>query len=182
MSRTIAMHESSIEEIEWQWVPFEALSTHQLYAVLKLRQEVFLLEQRCFYPDADGLDERCWHGLGRARDGRLVACARIVPPDASVAEPAIGRVVVAPDWRAIGLGSLLMQQSIAVARQCHPGKAIRIAAQANLERFYEQLGFLRDGEVYDDAGILHCDMSLRAEPNRLRQVDAMSRACGAGAC
>lgn len=145
-------------ELTWRWRPFELLTSVQVYEMLQLRQDVFLLEQRCFYRDADGLDLRCWHALGTAARGELCACARLLPPGVVGDEPSIGRVVVASAWRSRGVGGALMSEAIAFARARYPGSPLRISAQAHLEGFYARLGFVRSGDVYDDAGIPHCEM------------------------
>src|SRR5690606_21870136 len=83
----------------WRWAPFTGLTPQEVYDVLRLRQDVFILEQRCLYPDADGRDLDAWHGLGTTPAGELVAYARVLPPSPAHGEPAIGRVLVAASWR-----------------------------------------------------------------------------------
>jgi ElaA protein len=144
--------------IVWRWTPFAGLTAAEVYATLRLRQEVFLLEQRCFYRDVDGLDLAAWHGLGTAPSGELAAYARLMPPTPARDEPSIGRVVVEPSWRSRGVGRALMGSALEVAQRLYPGRAVRISAQAHLERFYVGLGFMRISSIYDDAGIPHCDM------------------------
>jgi ElaA protein len=143
--------------LEWQWLPFDRLSVAQLYAVLALRQQVFVVEQRCAFLDADGVDPHCWHGLGE-RDGALLASARIVPPGLDFAEPAIGRVVTAPSGRGQGLGRELMREAIAQTQRLYPGAPVRIGAQQHLERFYGSLGFVTSSAPYDEDGIPHVEM------------------------
>jgi ElaA protein len=142
----------------WRWTPFSSLTSTDLYMALRLRQEVFLLEQRCFFRDVDGLDLQAWHGLGTAPSGELAAYARLLPPTPTRGEPSIGRVVVAPSWRSKGVGRALMQTALELAAREFPSRAVRLGAQAHLERFYASLGFVRVGPIYDDAGIPHCDM------------------------
>lgn len=149
--------------LDWQWGPFDGLSATDLHAVLQLRQDVFVIEQRCIYPDIDGCDPRCLHGRAWVTHdaGRtLAACARIVPPGLAFDPPSIGRVVVQADWRGHGLGRILMQGAIRETRRAHPGQAISLSAQAHLVPFYRRLGFSTTGPVYDDAGIAHQDMRL----------------------
>jgi ElaA protein len=151
--------------IRWQWSGFAGLTAAQLYAMLALRQEVFVLEQACLYPDIDGLDPGAHHLLGwREADGRqeLVAHLRCLAPGAKYAEMSIGRVVTSPAARGSGLGRELVAQGIALARELHPGHAIRIGAQAHLERFYAGFGFATVSAPYDEDGILHVDMLLAA--------------------
>jgi len=150
--------------LRWRWTPFAGLTPAEVYELLRLRQDVFILEQRCFYRDADDLDLEAWHGLGTAPSGDLAAYARILPPTPTRGEPSIGRVLVAAPWRAQGVGRALMQSALEVARAQFPHRAVRVSAQAHLERFYASLGFVRVSAIYDDAGIPHCDMRREPEP------------------
>jgi ElaA protein len=151
--------------ITWQWNGFNALTVAQLYAMLALRQDVFVLEQTCLYPDIDGLDPGAHHLLGwREIDGKaeLVAHLRCLAPGAKYEEMSIGRVVTSPAARGSGLGRELVAQGIALAQKLHPGHAIRIGAQAHLETFYAGFGFVTVSEPYDEDGIMHVDMLLSA--------------------
>jgi ElaA protein len=153
--------------ITWQWNGFNALTVAELYAMLALRQEVFVLEQTCLYPDIDGLDPGAQHLLGwREVDGKaeLVAHLRCLAPGAKYEEMSIGRVVTSPAARGSGLGRALVAQGIALAQQLHPGHAIRIGAQAHLEAFYRSFGFVTVSEPYDEDGIMHIDMLLAPSP------------------
>lgn len=140
------------------WLPFDRLTPRQVHDVLQLRQRVFVVEQRCAYLDADGLDPTCWHGLGTLGDRTLVATARLVPPGLVSEEPAIGRVVSSPEHRRAGYGRQLMLEAIREIRRLYPGHATRIGAQRYLERFYGSLGFVPVGEPYDEDGIPHIHM------------------------
>jgi ElaA protein len=149
--------------IEWQWNSFADLTVAQLYEMLALRQQVFVLEQTCLYPDIDGLDPGAHHLLGwRTENGRreLAASLRCLAPGAKYAEMSLGRVVTSPAARGTGLGRELVAQGIVCARQLHPGHAIRIGAQAHLERFYAVFGFVTVSAPYDEDGIMHVDMLL----------------------
>jgi ElaA protein len=141
----------------WSWCEFSELTTGQLYDVLALRQQVFVVEQSCVYLDADGYDDRCAHGLGY-RDGSLVAYARIVPPGLKYAEPSIGRVVTARAARGRGLGRELMDRTLAEVARRYPGQPVRIMAQAYLGKFYRALGFEAVGAEFLDDGIPHIEM------------------------
>lgn len=145
---------------DFDWLPFDRLSVRQLHDVLKLRQRVFVVEQKCAYLDVDGADPQCWHGLG-TRDGVLVATARLVPPGLKYAEPAIGRVVSAPEVRRTGAGRALMHSALTQVKRLYPGQDIRLGAQRYLERFYASLGFEPEGEPYDEDGIPHIEMVRR---------------------
>jgi ElaA protein len=144
------------------WLPFSAMSGREVHDVLQLRVKVFVVEQKCPYLDPDGLDPQCWHGLVRDAQGALVATARIVPPGVKYAEPAIGRVVSAPEARRIGAGRALMVSAIAQTKRLFPGQPIRIGAQRYLEKFYGSLGFVPTGEPYDEDGIPHIEMLREA--------------------
>lgn len=146
---------------EFDWLPFSSLSGREVHDVLQLRQRVFVVEQNCPYLDADGADPSCWQGLGRV-DGVLIATARIVPPGLKYMEPAIGRVVTAPEARKGGAGRALMISAIAQTKRLFPGQDIRIGAQRYLEKFYASLGFESVGEPYDEDGIPHVEMIRRA--------------------
>ncbi|GIZ51974.1 GNAT family N-acetyltransferase [Noviherbaspirillum aridicola] len=147
--------------LDWTWLPFHALTPEQLYDAMMLRQRVFVIEQRCLYPDADGLDPACRHGLAYSPSGTLHAYARILQPGVRHPEPSIGRVVVVPELRGRGLGRDLMQAAMREAMRLFPGQPLRISAQAHLRDFYRQFGFEPSGPVYDDAGIPHVDMFSR---------------------
>ncbi len=143
----------------WTCCALDALSARELYALLKLRSEVFVVEQRCIYLDPDGQDIEALHLLGRDAAGTLQACARLLP---AAAGPWIGRVLTAPTARGAGQGRALMQRAIAECLQRWPGQAISLSAQAHLQGFYASLGFAPVSAVYDEDGIPHIDM--RREP------------------
>jgi ElaA protein len=150
-----------IEMIAWQWLEFESIPRGDLYEVLRQRQEVFVLEQACLYPDLDGHDEAAHHLMAWQATGgerRLVAYLRCLAPGAKYEEMSIGRVVTSPGTRGTGLGRELVAQGLALARKLHPGHAIRIGAQAHLETFYAGFGFRTVSAPYDEDGILHIDM------------------------
>ncbi|WP_426207715.1 GNAT family N-acetyltransferase [Massilia sp. TWP1-3-3] len=146
---------------EWQWSAFADLPAAALYEVLQTRQDVFILEQACLYPDLDGLDQDAHHLLGwRVIDGKRVLAAylRVLAPGAKYVEMSLGRVLTAPLARGTGIGRELLAQGIALAERQHPGHRIRIGAQRYLEKFYAQYGFVTFSEPYDEDGIIHVDM------------------------
>ncbi len=146
---------------EWQWSAFGELSVADLYEVLQQRQDVFILEQTCFYNDFDGLDQDAHHLLGWRRiDGKrqLAAYLRVLAPGAKYTEMSIGRVLTSRAARGSGIGRELLEQGIAHAERLHPGHRIRIGAQRYLERFYTGFGFVTFSEPYDEDGISHVDM------------------------
>lgn len=145
-------------QITWQWRHFNELSTAELHAAYCLRQQVFIIEQNCIYPDADNLDLHSWHLLGQGPDGVLQAYLRLAPPGLKFAEPSLGRVVTAPAARSLGLGHSLVAEGLRQSAALFPGQGNRIGAQAHLQGFYGRHGFQPVGEPYDEDGILHIDM------------------------
>jgi ElaA protein len=149
------------EPLAVDFVPFEALSGADVYAVLALRQRVFVVEQHCAYLDADGLDAAARHLL--MRDGReLVAYARVLRPGVRFDTFTIGRVIVSPDRRGEQLGRRIMEEAIARVLTAEGAIPMSLSAQAHLERFYASLGFARTSDVYDEDGIPHIDMRREA--------------------
>jgi ElaA protein len=147
--------------IEWQRSSFAELTSAQLYEVLAQRQQVFILEQTCLYPDMDGLDLEAHHLLGwRIENGKreLAAYLRILAPGAKYTEMSIGRVLTTPAARGTGAGRELLARGIEYAEHLHPGHRIKIGAQAYLEQFYQNFGFRTISEPYDEDGIMHIDM------------------------
>lgn len=138
---------------------FEDLSVHELYQVLRLRSEIFVIEQQCIYLDADNKDQKCHHLLF-FDDGRLAAYTRLVPAGVSFVEISIGRVVVGADFRGKGLARKLMEESIKQAYRVFGTQPIRIGAQFYLKEFYASLGFEQQTEVYLEDDIEHIDMLL----------------------
>lgn len=136
---------------------FGALTPAELYSFLQLRSEVFVVEQNCVFQDMDNRDPACYH-LMLYQGDHLVAYARIVPPGVYYNEMSIGRVITKLSARGTGLGRILMEESIAKCYELFGQDAIRIGAQCYAQKFYNQLGFFADGEVYDEDGIPHIQM------------------------
>ncbi len=152
---------TSPSTIDWQFSRFADLTPFDLYDVLAARQNVFILEQTCLYPDIDGYDLEAHHLLGwRDVDGKrqLAAYLRVLAPGAKYDEMSIGRVITTPAARGSGAGRALLDQGIAHAEALHPGHRIRIGAQQYLERFYASFGFETVSAPYDEDGIMHIDM------------------------
>lgn len=141
----------------WQCKSFNELSVLELHTILRLRMDVFILEQQCIYPDIDGKDLLSRH-LWASVDGVLVAYARIVPPGLSFPQPSIGRVLSHPEHRQYGHGKALMRHSIEHVEKQYGPTEIQIAAQAYLEPFYNGFGFRTVSEPYLDDGIWHVNM------------------------
>ncbi|MCS6928053.1 MAG: GNAT family N-acetyltransferase [Saprospiraceae bacterium] len=148
--------------MEKMWVAcksFEALTIYELYDIMALRQEVFVVEQNCAYLDADGKDLQAWHVMGRDEQGRLVAYTRLLPVGVVYEGYAsIGRVVSAPFARRTGAGRSIMEHSIALCRQLFGSVPLKISAQTYLLKFYESFGFRSTGEAYLEDGIPHTTM------------------------
>ncbi|MES0873722.1 GNAT family N-acetyltransferase [Sinimarinibacterium thermocellulolyticum] len=147
----------------WQWIDWPAFDPDTLYALLKLRSDIFVVEQNCAYADMDGLDPRCRHLVGRDADGRVQAGLRLVPPGIKHDAPALGRLVVAPAWRGAGYGRELMTQGIAACAQHYPEQPIFLSGQQHLEDFYRSLGFETISTPYLEDGIAHVDMLRPAQ-------------------
>ena len=148
---------------DWNAYLFEELDPHLLYAVMQLRQEVFVVEQQCWYLDADGKDQQAVHLVGTL-EGRVVAYTRILQRGVSYSDYAsIGRVVTSPAVRGRGFGRPLMEVSIAELYSRYGRQPIKISAQAHLQDFYGSLGFVGTGDIYEEDGIPHRAMLLSVE-------------------
>lgn len=139
--------------------PFAELTVHELYEIMALRQEVFVVEQDCVYQDADGIDLNGWHLTVRNTTGNLVAYARLLPPGVSYPTyPSIGRIISAPQARGTGAGRALVQKSIEEVYRLFGKQAIKIGAQVYLLKFYQSFGFQPIGAEYLEDGIPHIAM------------------------
>ncbi|NVD05572.1 GNAT family N-acetyltransferase [Vibrio sp. JPW-9-11-11] len=147
--------------IEWQLVPFSQLTTTQLYQLLKLRVDVFVVEQNCPYPELDDKDhqQEVYHLLGYKHE-LLVACARLLPKGVSYPCVSIGRVATAITERGDGLGHQLLKQALESCQLLWPNDSIEIGAQQHLQSFYQQHGFVQTSEMYLEDDIPHIDMKL----------------------
>ncbi|MBD3616515.1 MAG: GNAT family N-acetyltransferase [Gracilimonas sp.] len=135
---------------------FKELSSKQLEDVFRLRQQVFIIEQNCFYEDIDGYDDTANHLLFYEGD-KLAAYLRVFEPGLKYeGEASLGRIVVSKNFRGTGLGAKLVKKGIELCR----GVPIRIEAQAALKAYYNQLGFKEEGEVYSVDDIDHLQMTL----------------------
>ena len=138
---------------------FHELTAPQLYTIMVLRQEVFVVEQNCAYLDADGKDFSSWHLMGHDDEGQLVAYARLMPQGTSYENHAsIGRVLTARTHRHQGIGKAIMKSALDTMEQLFPGESIKISAQSYLKDFYEKLGFVISGPAYLEDGIPHYPM------------------------
>lgn len=149
-------------QIQWLIKKFESLTPYQLYAILQLRNAVFVVEQNCVFQDADDKDQNSFHLMG-FDNNHLVAYTRLIPPGAFYKEASIGRVVTSPWVRRAGAGRELMQQSIDHLYQLFGLQPIKIGAQLYLKKFYESFGFKQCGDVYLEDGIEHIHMIKNTE-------------------
>lgn len=148
-------------DIVWQWSRFSDLRPDDLYAMVRLREAVFIVEQNCPYPDADGRDPRAWHLLGWSQsqiERTLVAYARVFEPGVRYTEGSIGRVATAQEVRRTGMGKRLMAEALRRLEALAPGQKIKLAAQQRLEVFYAGFGFTTVSAPYEEDGIMHVDM------------------------
>jgi ElaA protein len=143
----------------WTCKTFSELTTDELYAILRLRSEVFVLEQNCVFQDMDNKDQRCHHLMGW-REGLLAGYSRVIGPGISYVESSIGRIVTSPAARGFGVGRELLRKSIDTIYILYGKQPVRIGAQCYLTKFYESFGFVQKGEIYLEDGIKHIEMLL----------------------
>ena len=145
--------------LQWTLKTFDELTVHELYKIMRLRMEVFIVEQQCAFLDADDNDQKAWH-LCAWKENKLVAYTRIFAPGIMYNEAAIGRVVNAPPVRGTGVGKALMERSVLAVYQLFGRIPIKIGAQLYLKKFYESMGFVQDSDIYLEDNIEHIKMIL----------------------
>jgi ElaA protein len=148
------MHE---EPYKIYYKPFAELSPYELYAIVRLRNEVFVVEQNCVFQDADNKDQDSLHLMIWHKE-QLVAYARLLAPGLSFEEMSIGRIISSPAYRGTGAGKLLVSKSIDACYELFGQGPIHIGAQLYLEKFYGSFGFVPVGDVYLEDGIKHIEM------------------------
>ena len=148
--------------MQWLLKRFESLTPDELYALLQLRTEVFVVEQNCVFQDMDNKDQESHHLMGFC-EGKLAAYTRLVPPGYIYEQASIGRVVTSPSVRRSGAGRVLMQESIDALYTIYGKQPIKIGAQLYLKKFYESFAFEQISEVYLEDGIEHIYMLKRAD-------------------
>ena len=136
---------------------FKDLTTKELYNLLQLRSEVFVVEQDCVYQDLDGKDEKALHIIGK-KDNKIVAYTRVFKPGDYFTEASIGRVVVSKEERQHKYGYDIMKASIKAVKDYFDETKIKLSAQTYLKQFYNNLGFKEKGEEYLEDGIPHVAM------------------------
>jgi ElaA protein len=148
----------------WEVKTFQQLTVDELFDGLKLRVDVFVVEQQGAYPELDDHDRHTEtrHLSGRNEGGQLIAYARLLPPGLRYPEVNLGRFVVKTDFRGRGIGHQLLEAALKEVSGCWPKTPIRISAQDYLQAFYAQYGFLRVSEVYLEDGIPHLEMLKEA--------------------
>lgn len=148
--------------METRLLRFNELSTGQLYDLLRLRSAIFVVEQKCIYPDLDGKDDKALHLLGYEGE-RLAAYTRIFAPGDYTDRASIGRVAVREGFRGRGYGKEIMKASIEAVQKEFGSAEVAISAQLYLRKFYDELGFRAVGETYLEDGIPHIKMLLKSD-------------------
>ena len=139
---------------------FDELTVPELYEIMKLRVDVFVVEQNCPYPELDGKDQNAFHVFFRDEEG-IQAYLRVLGPGVSFPEASLGRVISRK--RRCGLGSRLLEEGVRTAREKFSAKAIRIEAQSYAKTFYEKAGFRQVSEEFLEDGIPHIEMLLELQ-------------------
>lgn len=148
-------------DIRYHTKAFYELSLDELYAIMVLRQEVFIVEQDCPYQDADGKDQESMHMMAVNQHDELLAYIRILPKGISYPNySSIGRVVNSEKVRGHGVGKKIMTEALSYMKTNYPSDNIKISAQCYLLGFYENLGFIKVGEEYLEDDIPHHAMIL----------------------
>jgi len=144
-------------ELKWKIKPFEALTPNELYDLLRLRSEIFVVEQNCVYLDLDGKDKKALHLMGEF-EGKIVAYSRLFDAGISFDNASIGRVTVDQNYRDRKWGHELMREAIAAIKSNFGKEKITIGAQLYLKKFYESHGFVQTSEMYLEDDIPHIEM------------------------
>jgi ElaA protein len=157
--RTNVCQKKQTMQLNWVFKKFDDLSAAELYSIMQLRNEVFVVEQSCVYQDADDKDQLSMHLCGW-NGTKLVAYTRIIPQGISYTEASIGRVVTSPAYRNTGAGKQLMRESISRCFSQYNCTAIKIGAQVYLTAFYQSFGFIPCSTEYLEDNIPHIEMIL----------------------
>ncbi len=146
-----------MNQLVWHFKKFDELTASELYEILKLRNEVFVVEQNCVYNECDGKDYHCFQ-LWCSLNGQIIGSCRIVPPGISYPEPSFGRIVSHPDFRHLKLGHKMMEYILQIIKNYWNTDAVRISAQVYLGKFYQQYGFIQTSEEYLEDLLPHMEM------------------------
>ncbi|MBU4538770.1 MAG: GNAT family N-acetyltransferase [Weeksellaceae bacterium] len=146
-----------MNNVVWKIKTFPELSTKELYQILKIRQEVFIVEQTCYYLDADGYDDKALH-IWAEREGEVLAYCRLFNPGIKYPEASIGRVLTNQKFRKMKLGKILLKIALTAIETRFRTKSVRISAQDYLLKFYSEFGFLDTGLKYLEDDIPHTEM------------------------
>jgi ElaA protein len=149
---------SPIISVKWSCLRLSEMSAQRVHELLKTRQEVFILEQRCLYPDIDEIDISCFHMMGYNINQKLIAYCRLIESGAVFNEPTIGRVLIIKQYREMGLARRLMLEAHKYCETVIGSKEVRLNAQLYLQKFYEDIGYQCVSNPYDDDGIMHIEM------------------------
>ena len=149
---------SSIVFVKWSCLRLSEMSVQRVHEMFRTRQEVFVLEQRCLYPDIDKIDISCFHMMGYNAKQTLVAYCRLIEPGVVFNELSIGRVLITKQCRGMGLARRLMFEAHKYCETISNSKKIRLNAQLYLQKFYEDIGYQCVSNPYDDDGIVHVEM------------------------
>ena len=144
--------------LNWSCLSLPEMESRQLFELFKIRQEIFVIEQSCIYPDIDKYDLSCWHLLGYGADSVLRAYCRLLKAGLAYEEPTIGRVLVVKEYRGLGLARDLMSEAHRRCESILNTKTIRLSAQVYLQKFYESIGYKTVSLPYDEDGIMHIEM------------------------
>ncbi|MFA5620555.1 MAG: GNAT family N-acetyltransferase [Weeksellaceae bacterium] len=147
-----------MNQLHWHFKNFNDLTSTELYEILHLRNEVFVVEQDCIYNECDGKDYHCFH-LWCTLENKIVGYSRIVPPGISYEIPSFGRIVSHPDFRHLKLGHQLIRHNLQIIQNFYQTDNVRISAQVYLKKFYEQYGFQQTSEEYLEDSLPHIEMT-----------------------
>lgn len=148
-------------QLIWQWYTFKDFSVNELYTILALRQQVFVVEQKCAYCDCDGCDQDALHLVGWQKyeeHRRPLAYLRVILPNKEGEIPTIGRLLTHNDIRGKGIGEILLVLGLKKIQTLYPGSTVRISAQHYLLSFYKRFGFTPISNIYLEDGIPHITM------------------------
>ncbi len=144
-------------QLDFKWSRLESLSALECFEIIAARESVFVVEQKCAYPEADHYDLEAWH-LCVSLKAEFAAYLRVIAPGLKYEQASIGRVMTLKKFRNLKIGRALMREGIRFTEQTFPDMGIQISAQVYLEKFYASLGFTVVSKPYDEDGILHIDM------------------------